>query len=41
MLDTALETSKTDSALDITFGTLGGAVGTFIAALVPSSLRRG
>jgi hypothetical protein len=41
VLDTALETSKTDSALDITFGTLGGAVGTFIAALVPSSLRRG
>jgi hypothetical protein len=41
VLDTALETSKTDSALDITFGTFGGAAGTFIAALVPSPLRRG
>jgi hypothetical protein len=41
VLNTALETSKTDSALDITFGTFGGAVGTFIATLVPSKLGRG
>ena len=40
-LNTALEISKTDSALDIAFGTFGGAVGTLVAALVPAKLWRG
>ena len=39
--DTALIPSRSDSALDITFGTLGGLAGTAIAALVPSPRRPG
>lgn len=38
--DTALIPRASDSALDITFGTLGGAVGTFIAAIVPAARVR-
>jgi hypothetical protein len=38
---TALLPSRRDSALDITFGTIGGAIGTFIAVLVPSPRRPG
>ena len=33
VLDTALIPSKRDSAMDVAFGTLGGAVGTMVAAL--------
>ena len=41
VLDTALIPSKGDSAIDIAFGTLGGAVGTMAAALAaPLSARR-
>lgn len=39
--DTALIPSASDSAFDIFFGTLGGAVGTLIAAIVPSPRVRG
>ncbi len=41
VLDTALIPSKSDSAIDIAFGTLGGAAGTMAAALAaPLSARR-
>ena len=40
VLQTALIPNASDSALDITFGTLGGAVGTVIAAVVPSARVR-
>ncbi len=39
--DTALIPRRSDSALDITFGTLGGIVGTCLAAMVPSPRRSG
>ena len=41
VLHTALIPNIRDSALDITFGTFGGIVGTLIAALVPSPRVRG
>lgn len=37
--DTSLVPSKRDSAVDISFGTLGGAVGVFVATLIPSRAR--
>jgi hypothetical protein len=40
-LDTALNSSRRDSAIDVAFGTLGGSVGTMIAAIVPAPRRRG
>jgi hypothetical protein len=38
--DTALIPSKRDSAFDIAFGTLGGAVGVLIASLLPYRSQR-
>lgn len=40
-LDTALIPSRRDSALDITFGTLGGAAGVLAASTLPSGPARG
>ncbi len=40
-LDTALIASARDSALDITFGTLGGAAGALAASALPSGPARG
>ncbi len=40
-LDTALIPSRRDSALDITFGTLGGAAGVLAASALPSGPARG
>jgi hypothetical protein len=40
VLDTALVPSKRDSALDITFGTVGGAFGVLVASLVPARFWR-
>ncbi|MDX6583373.1 MAG: hypothetical protein QOI10_2557 [Solirubrobacterales bacterium] len=40
VLDTALIPSKRDSAIDITFGTLGGTVGVLMASLVPARFWR-
>jgi hypothetical protein len=40
VLDTALQASKRDSAIDITFGTFGGTVGVILAALVPARFWR-
>ena len=39
-LDTALIPSRRDSALDISFGTIGGAFGVLFASLVPSRFWR-
>ncbi len=39
-LDTALIPSKRDSAIDITFGTMGGAFGVLLASLVPARFWR-
>ena len=39
--DTALNATKRDSAIDISFGTLGGSLGTLVAACVPAPRRRG
>jgi hypothetical protein len=39
-LDTALVPSKRDSAIDISFGTLGGAAGVLVATLLPSRAAR-
>ena len=38
--DTALIPNKRDSALDIAFGTLGGAVGVLVASLLPDRPQR-
>jgi hypothetical protein len=40
VLDTALIPSKRDSAIDVTFGTMGGAFGVLLAALVPARFWR-
>jgi hypothetical protein len=39
-LTTGLIPNKRDSAIDVAFGTLGGATGTFLATLVPPQLQR-
>jgi hypothetical protein len=40
VLDTALQPSKRDSAVDIAFGTMGGACGVMLASLVPARFWR-
>jgi hypothetical protein len=40
VLDTSLQPSKHDSAVDILFGTAGGACGVLLAALVPARFWR-